>query len=409
MTVTTAIILGVIISFIIIYITLNFDKLKPRKKYEHQDLIDKIHSRIAKANGSTIEQFSLENSAEAQRIKRDNLYKNANFINKNCTSLEDFIINDEINEFDLRKLTDLNQIQLQISEAWYPLTLQLIKELNENGWEKKVSCIKEKYAELKFYLPDDYKNSDKIYEIIQKYEKKSKYICETCGARGEIRHNSGWDYVACRKHYLENRGKIFIENLGFNHNGLSYKWKNVKNIYFEDFDEYQLKYSFLIVEFNKQKVKHQGWTDNKLYISKNLIGCCNFINNLPKSFPNIDINYLKHFENPQFCEICGYKSVYYNECECCENDIWDKNILEWKNSIKRFNQDENKYKRRIEFYQEKLDNKEKYKIKDISYNQIRWVIDEGDIYEKEQKNYLKNPNYKILFSKDEYEEYSNDT
>src|SRR5690554_651037 len=156
MTITTAIILGVIISLIIIYITLNFDKFKPKKKYEHQDLIDKVHSRIAKANGATIEQFSLENSAETQRIKRDNLYKNADFVNKNCTSLEDFIISDEINEFDLRKLADLNQIQLQISEAWYPLTIQLIKELNENGWDKKVSCIKEKYAKLEFYTSHKY-------------------------------------------------------------------------------------------------------------------------------------------------------------------------------------------------------------------------------------------------------------
>src|SRR5690606_39007385 len=104
MSITTAIILGLIISFLIIYVTLNIDKFRPKKKYEHQDLIDKIHSRIAKANGASIEQFSLENSIETQRIKRDNIYNNADFINKNCKSLEDFIINDEINEFDLRKL-----------------------------------------------------------------------------------------------------------------------------------------------------------------------------------------------------------------------------------------------------------------------------------------------------------------
>lgn len=117
MTITIAIILGVIILLNTIYITLNFDKFKPKKKYEHQDLLDKIHSRIAKVNGASIEQFSLENSVEAQRIKRDHLYKNADFINKSCTSLDDFIISDEINEFDLRKLADLNQIQLQISEG----------------------------------------------------------------------------------------------------------------------------------------------------------------------------------------------------------------------------------------------------------------------------------------------------
>jgi preprotein translocase subunit SecG len=61
MTIITAIVLGLFISFIIIYVVLNIDKFKPKDKNKHQEVIEKIHSRIAKANGASIEQFSLKN------------------------------------------------------------------------------------------------------------------------------------------------------------------------------------------------------------------------------------------------------------------------------------------------------------------------------------------------------------
>ncbi len=379
MTLTTVFIIEVILLLFVILIPLTIRRLKLKKFNKHQDLIDKIHARIAKSNGASIEHFSLNNSVEAIRIKRDNLYRSTDFINKHCTTLEDFIINDEINEFDLLKLAELNQIQLQISEAWYPLTLQLIKELNENGWDKKVSCIKEKYARLKFYTNSDY--NSQIRMIISKYGEKSENICETCGERGEIRHNSGWDYVACRKHYLENRGKIILEKAGFIHNGNRYFWSDIKDASFEDFD-YENRYKFLTIEFKKAIVEHQGWRDNKLYISRTNIGFGNFIKNFPIVFPSLNTNYLKHFASPEFCEICGYEAVYFGECECCENDSWEAHQKRWSDN-------ENE--------------KEGY----ISYYQICWTIDEGEMYQSKQMNYHKNPNYKILFTEEELKEYLN--
>ena len=38
--------------------------------------------------------------------------------------------------------------------------------------------------------------------------------------------------------------------------------------------------------------------------------------------------------------------------------------------------------------------------------QIYWILDEGEIYESQQKNYITNPNYKILFSEEELKEYT---
>lgn len=377
MTITVAIILILSVPLAIIYVTLNWHKFKSEKKYEHQDLIDKIHTRIAKANGSEIEQFSLE-GLSGKNKQHEDPYKNAEFVNKHCTNLNEFIINDKINSFDLRKLADLNRIQLQISEAWYPLTIELIKELNDNGWDKKVSCIKEKYASLKFYA--NYNYGDAMHGIIEKYEKKSESTCETCGERGEIRHNSGWDHVACRKHYLEDRGKITVEDSGFNYNGNFYPWKEIKDAAFEDLD-FNEKYRFLTMELNKMKVKHAGWTDKKLYVSKNAVGFGNLLNYLPKYFESVNYSYLDtHFKSIEYCEVCGYKAVYSGECECCENSNWDSYTKRWKRNVEE-------------------------KSGHIQYNQIRWAIDEGEIYESNHKNYPKDPDHKILFTEAELKEY----
>ncbi|MBV8328336.1 hypothetical protein [Chryseobacterium sp.] len=378
MTTSVAIILGLLISFTIIYIILNLEKFKPKKKSEHQELIDQIHSRIAKANGASIEQFSLENKASEDQQKKEN-YQNQEFVNKNCTRIEDFIINDELNSYDLRKLADLNGIQLQISAGWYPLVIDLIRELNDHGWDRKVSCIKEKYAELKFYTHHEY--ASEIYTIIEKYGAKSEHICETCGERGEIRYHTDWDYVACRKHYLENRGKITPEGEGFQHNGKKYLWKEIRHAVLEDLD-YSQKYRFVILEFRHNTISHAGWSDNKLYISKNLIGFGNFLSSLPETLPNPDRNYIQQFENPKFCECCGYKAVYQDKCECCENETWKSNLKKRK--------EKDTEERKLDF---------------IKYQQISWTIDEGEIYEKTQNNYQKNPDYRILFTPEELKEY----
>lgn len=375
MTTTNAIILGLLISFAIVYIILNLERFKPKKKSQHQKPIDEIHSGI---NNASAEQSPIENIPSEQTKNKD-YYKDYEFVNKNCTKLEDFIINDEINSYDLRKLADLNGIRLEISEGWYPLVIDLIKELNAHGWDKKVSCIKEKYAELKFYT--NHKYGDEISNIIEKYGEKSEYICETCGERGKIRYNSSWQYVACKKHYLEKRGKITLEENGFQHNGTSYLWKDVKNAVLKDPDYYQ-NYKFLILEFKENIINHAGWDSSKLYISKNVMGFGNFLGNLPETFRNLNRSYLQYYKNPEFCAYCGYKAVYNNTCECCENDTWEYHLTKLK--------EENTEERKLDF---------------IKHRQISWTIDEGEIYEKTQNNYPKNPNHQILFTQEELKKY----
>ncbi len=106
------------------------------------------------------------------------LFTNKDFINKNTTSLDQFIINEEINEYDLHKLAQLNGIKVEMGAGWTNLVLRLIMELNEKGWNRKVSSIKEKFGELRFYASTD------CDDIIDKYTEESKTICEICGQPG---------------------------------------------------------------------------------------------------------------------------------------------------------------------------------------------------------------------------------
>lgn len=366
-----AIFLGLLVTFMIIYIILNFDNIFGRNKKkliptQNINYIENIPSKYYK-----------------------DYYKDAEFINKNCIDLKRFVINDNINSYDLVKLTELNGIRLQVSEGWHSLLIELIKDLNSNGWDKKVTCIKEKYAALKFYTNHEY--SSNIYNIIAEYEKKSEQTCETCGEKGKIRYGNGWMYVACRKHYLESRNKISIIKNGFNYNGNLFYWKDIRKMYFESLNFG--KYNLLVIEFYSEVVKIQNLKSKLLYIYRDTVGFGKFLKYLNdekngKDLRYIEVNseYLKFFQNSEFCEICGYEAVYYNECECCENDSWIGSVNKWKDK----------------------ENNEEQKIDYIKYNQMEWIEDEGEKYELQQLNYKKKPNFKLLFTNEEYEAYINE-
>lgn len=375
----TAIISGSIILYIL-YEIVNRYRLKPEKKSQQPDLSSRTNPTATQLNGLDTEKHSDDTPAATERKERNRLYREAEFINKNCSRLEDFIINEEINAFDLRKLADLNGIDLQISEGWYPLTLELIRELHENGWDKKVLCIKEKYAELRFYTSDAYGSN--LHTIIEKYTEKSQSICETCGARGNTRSSFGWEYVACRKHYLEKRHSISAEPAGFNYNGIFYRWNEVKNMHFHSFDQFQGIYQFLIIEFHQEKSGQQNSNDNRLYVPEHSGTFGNFLQFLsrqpydsPLYYSGLSRDYLNHFRHPEFCEICGYQAVYLGECECCENDTWE--------SYNKMTKGEDLHAR-------------EKKQEHLKFHQIWWIEDEGETYEQQQQNYPKNPEHRWM-------------
>ena len=81
-----------------------------------------------------------------------------------------------------------------ISDHWLELVCDLIKNLIDVGWDKKILQIKEKYGSLRFYISE---GSDEIYKLIDKAENDSFTICESCGKVGKLRGNLSWIQVLC--------------------------------------------------------------------------------------------------------------------------------------------------------------------------------------------------------------------
>lgn len=88
--------------------------------------------------------------------------------------------------------------------GWYPLIQDLIKDLIELGWDKKITQVKEKFGGLRFYINS---GSDEIHDRITKAEKESYQICEACGKEGELRNDIGWLRTLCEEHYEEIKSK----------------------------------------------------------------------------------------------------------------------------------------------------------------------------------------------------------
>lgn len=86
-----------------------------------------------------------------------------------------------------------------VADGWLPMVMDLIKELIEDGWDKQLCDVKEKFGGLRFYTNG---GGDNHYDIIEKYEKLSYTICEECGEPGEP-GNTGWIKTLCDKHHKE--------------------------------------------------------------------------------------------------------------------------------------------------------------------------------------------------------------
>ena len=326
---------------------------KKKEPLKVEQIIGNIKSQIANENGYSIEHFSLQHT-------EDNADSSPEYLNKNCAELKDFIISPEMNHHDLTKLCKLNNIDLSISSGWHSLLIDLLIELEAAGWNRKVTCIKEKYAALKFYTDDKYD------EIIEKFEDISRKTCETCGEKGNQRFNTNWEYVACRKHYIENRGFIKTTKQGFELNGSLYLWKNVADAIFED--RYAKKNEYLVLTFKSDIISQPGWSDKKLSIPQGTIGYGEFLKGVPANFKSLDYLFLNEYSAASACLVCGFIAVHNQVCECCETEEWQS---EQKNYSK----------------------KEEY----IRFSQKYWIEDEGPEYAGSYINYLKDDNYKLIY------------
>jgi hypothetical protein len=93
-----------------------------------------------------------------------------------------------------------------VGDGWYKLLKKAAKELEplivaaikaspdsrDQGFYRATQ-IKEKFGTLRFYI---YGGTKAMYAIIDKAEKQSSKICETCGKPGKLRGES-WCYTRC--------------------------------------------------------------------------------------------------------------------------------------------------------------------------------------------------------------------
>lgn len=85
-----------------------------------------------------------------------------------------------------------------IKNGWLSLTKEIIDELINQGWNKEIFQVKQKFGGLRFYIG---KASPEIYNLIHKYEYKSYNICEVCGKNGSQHKSlSGWIDTLCDEH-----------------------------------------------------------------------------------------------------------------------------------------------------------------------------------------------------------------
>lgn len=89
------------------------------------------------------------------------------------------------------------------STGWEELILeglgQIEEELEKNPVPFSITDIKSKFGILRFYYNG---GSEKIEQIVDSMEARSRTTCEICGSLGRL-EGQGWVYTACPQHIRE--------------------------------------------------------------------------------------------------------------------------------------------------------------------------------------------------------------
>jgi len=94
-----------------------------------------------------------------------------------------------------------------VGEGWLHLIKDMVEELIDLGWDKRLSQSKEKFGGLRFYI-ETYPEGGQ--DVITKYEKISYETCEECGDKGEPKKINGWVYTLCDVHAEEKKSQNII-------------------------------------------------------------------------------------------------------------------------------------------------------------------------------------------------------
>ena len=81
-----------------------------------------------------------------------------------------------------------------LSSQLEPLVQKLIDENTDAKIVPRVSCVKEKFGTLRFYLTC---GTDEMFDLIHFFEEGSESICEACGKHAKLRSSGGWCITLC--------------------------------------------------------------------------------------------------------------------------------------------------------------------------------------------------------------------
>ena len=90
-------------------------------------------------------------------------------------------------------------------DGWYALLSGLCEEIMQycKSYKREAptaSQVKEKFGSLRFYV---WHANDDVYDIIDKYELQSQYVCEQCGKPGKVQELGGWYSCVCDGHFID--------------------------------------------------------------------------------------------------------------------------------------------------------------------------------------------------------------
>jgi len=291
------------------------------------------------------------------------------YINKETTRYQDFIINEQIGYWDIKKICSLNGIGLHLGEGWYTLVKNLMIELDKLGWDRRITGVKQKWAELRFSVGMKSafyeRNKNEIEKLLEKYREAGEMTCEQCGKMGKAR-SGGWITVLCREHYHNGISGLLCNDLTFKIGKNIYVWEDVRNV--EINKSWKDRIESLAFTFKNNKVAH-------LYTR--LYGFGKFINDIPSNYLFLfNAKFIELYNTENYCEVCGLKSFYNDICEACEFTV----------------------------YRSRKD----YEEEDIKIKQIEWFKDGAETFYKNNQTYPLNPDYKKLFSQAEYDRFFED-
>lgn len=84
---------------------------------------------------------------------------------------------------------------LSPSPGWRLLMLELCEKLDAIGGVK-ILQLKSKLGGARVYIT----GPQEAHDIVDEYERRSRSVCETCGAAGKQVSRGGWILVACEEH-----------------------------------------------------------------------------------------------------------------------------------------------------------------------------------------------------------------